>query len=386
MGEGQGRKAADVGVRREPVRHQEGMGDAFSPGRRQGIEATAELLHPSGAHPTRELAPDVGEIARAGQEQARLEHRLLDDDGDQILKFHRGNLPEMASCHDIQALVHPLRSEDRDAPSLPGGVADRRHPAPAGPGFPAPDRGLLASVRIPVEPITHSGLKPITESERWMGAGLRDGDNETAGHGSAPRNRDDGSPYRIGFGFGVNPHLLAHEHGSRVTLMPCPDKGGHLWGGRSTSARAPCGEHLCVRRRHPAPRPLAHPPPGQRILRHPVPERRDADPGEHVPPRDLSAGSARPQPDPAVQQRPSRRVRALRLPRLPPRARRALRTGLRRGSDRDRGGTARAELAGVAAAFPFPVLGRAPPQARQPGGRHLSPPSDAAMPGRTAAR
>ena len=46
----------------------------------------------------------------------------------------------------------------------------------------------------------------------------------------------------------------------------------------------------------------------------------------------------------------------------------------------------RAELAGVAAAFPFPVLGRAPPQARQPGGRHPSPPSDAAMPGRTAAR
>ena len=71
------------------------------------------------------------------------------------------------------------------------------------------------------------------------GAGLRDGDNETAGHGSAPRNRDDGSPYRIGFGFGVNPHLLAHEHGPRVTLMPCPGKGGHLWGGRSTSARAP---------------------------------------------------------------------------------------------------------------------------------------------------
>ncbi len=28
---------------------------------------------------------------------------------------------------------------------------------------------MLASVRIPVESITHSGLKPITESERWMG-------------------------------------------------------------------------------------------------------------------------------------------------------------------------------------------------------------------------
>ena len=166
---GSRRKAADAGVRCEPVRHQEGMGDAFSPERRQGIQATAELLHPSGAHPTRELAPDMGGVARAGQEQARLEHRLLGDDGDQILKFHRGNLPEMASCRDIQALVHPPRGEDRDAPSLPGGAADRRHPAPAGSGFPAPDRGLLASARIPVESITHSGLKPITESERWMG-------------------------------------------------------------------------------------------------------------------------------------------------------------------------------------------------------------------------
>ena len=82
-----------------------GWGMRFRQGGARAIQATAKLLHSSGAHPTRELAPDVGGIARAGQEQARLEHRLLGDDGDQILKFHRGNLPEMASCRDIQELV-----------------------------------------------------------------------------------------------------------------------------------------------------------------------------------------------------------------------------------------------------------------------------------------
>ena len=157
----------ESGASRFTTRKRWGM--RFRQGGARAIQATAELLHPSGAHPTRELAPDVGGIARAGQEQARLEHRLLGDDGDQILKFHRGNLPEMESCRDIQALVYPPRGADRDAPSLPGEVADRRHPVPAGSGFPAPDRGMLVCMRIPVESITHSGLKPITESALWIG-------------------------------------------------------------------------------------------------------------------------------------------------------------------------------------------------------------------------
>ena len=123
MGEGQGREAADVRVRREPVRHQEGMGDAFSPGRRQGIQAAPQLLHPAGAHPARELASDVGGVAGAGQQQARLEHRLLGDDGDQIPEFHRDNLPEMMICRDIP--VPPSHPSPLPAPAPTGNVPAR---------------------------------------------------------------------------------------------------------------------------------------------------------------------------------------------------------------------------------------------------------------------
>ena len=126
-------------------------------------------------------------------------------------------------------------------------------------------------------------------------------------------------------------------------------------------------QHLRDRRQHSAPRPFALGPAFKGLLRHPVSQYRDADPGEHVPARDLSPGGPRPQPDPPVRQLPSRRDGERRLRRLSPGARGALRQGLRRGSDRDRGGPARAGLAGVAAALLRSVLGRAPLRAQQSG-------------------
>ena len=62
-------------------------------GRREGIEAPAELEDARRRDPARQLTTDIGGVDVADEEKARLEKGQLSDRGEKLAEAHGGSMP-----------------------------------------------------------------------------------------------------------------------------------------------------------------------------------------------------------------------------------------------------------------------------------------------------
>ena len=186
MGEGQGRDATDAGVRCEPVRHQEEMGDAFSPGRRQGNTGHGGAAAPVRRAPNERAGAGRGRDrpGRPGASPSRTpapRRRWRSDPEISSRQFARDR---ELSRHSGACVSSPRRrprcsiAAGRGCGSTASGACRLRISC-AGSGY----VGLRAHSGGVDHPFRVEADHRTRAVDR---AGLRDGDDETAGHGSAP--------------------------------------------------------------------------------------------------------------------------------------------------------------------------------------------------------